>query len=634
MATETAVGSGTPGSYGTEEMRSVTGVGETYIFTIEVPLDGKLRYFRARHVREGATASSYTSVVSVLPGQILSPPPPVDVPEIDVSSYAEDSLVIVDGSAELSEFAKPSGSKDQFLTWNQTLDVVEWSEMGASAHDLTDHDDVTISSPVLGEYLRKSGGDWVNASLDVADSSPGPDDAFFVTRSGSADWDSIAESDLPSHAHGASLITPGTFQAGSWAFAATSTITIDGNLVLDAYGLFDVGETGGTWVCGGSTTSTGAAILAYGTSHPSYASDFVVLADGVDKLRWDDDADEWQVGGGAFVFTDVAPDILLDGKTGRLMLGGGDTTSDGGNIVLYGSTHPTLAGDIRLRGGGTDRLVWDESDSQWEITAAVDHSGTAFALCSNGGTATIGEDGPTGGAGILTLYGDGVGDGGGTINLYAGDAVDSPDYFRIRAHGDGGSTSDFQIQEGTSDILAYDSSDNVWWFSPVPGSAELVLTSTYLRPNATGGLDLGHTSYRWANLWVTDATVGGDLTVGDRLTVGGQMVSPEYVTTKTADFDVDWDEGNAHHYEVTSAAGGAIDIDVDHISNSHVVGGAPYVFVVQNTTGASLNITWTGIDVWPAGEPPDPDDDDGVFVSCIELDGLMYGFGTTFVHPA
>lgn len=78
LATETAVGSGTPGSYSLKDTRSVHAIGDPCLFLETAPLDGKLRYMRARHTRLGADASAYTDVVSVMPGDILAPAPAVD----------------------------------------------------------------------------------------------------------------------------------------------------------------------------------------------------------------------------------------------------------------------------------------------------------------------------------------------------------------------------------------------------------------------------------------------------------------------------------------------------------------------------------------------------------------------------
>ena len=135
MATETAVGSGTPGSYSLEETTSVTGVDETYIFTIGVPLDGKLRYLRARHVRVGADASSYTSVLSVMPGDIVSPAPSVDPLELT------EVVPVTLGGTEIAD---------------PTSGVLL---VGAGSSAMTQ-----LAPGAAGGYARSSGSAWVRSS--------------------------------------------------------------------------------------------------------------------------------------------------------------------------------------------------------------------------------------------------------------------------------------------------------------------------------------------------------------------------------------------------------------------------------------------------------------------------------------
>ena len=140
MARETAVGSGTPGSYSLLERRSVIGVDETYIFTVGVALDGKLRYLRARHARVGATASAYTNVVSVMPGDILSPPPPVDPLEIT------DVVPVTLGGTEIAD---------------PTLGVLL---VGAGSSAMTQ-----LAPGAAAGYARSTGSAWARSGLLAGD---------------------------------------------------------------------------------------------------------------------------------------------------------------------------------------------------------------------------------------------------------------------------------------------------------------------------------------------------------------------------------------------------------------------------------------------------------------------------------
>lgn len=74
MAVEDSPGAGTYGSFSTmDRIRAVVGAPTRY--TTFAPKDGKKRRFRARAVRDGATASSYTSNVDVLAWGSFTPAP-------------------------------------------------------------------------------------------------------------------------------------------------------------------------------------------------------------------------------------------------------------------------------------------------------------------------------------------------------------------------------------------------------------------------------------------------------------------------------------------------------------------------------------------------------------------------------
>lgn len=74
---------------------------------------------------------------------------------------------------------------------------------------------------------------------------------------------------------------------------------------------------------------------------------------------------EMQLGTGV-----AANDFRIDMRgitDGFLELGGGNVHSGGSNIELYGSTHATQAYDIIFSTGNTDRLMWDQSVTQWDF---------------------------------------------------------------------------------------------------------------------------------------------------------------------------------------------------------------------------------------------------------------------------
>jgi hypothetical protein len=107
VATETAIGSGTYGSFtlaGTIDSVS----GSVTRFQANAANDGLRRALRARHVRAGSIASAYTSTVTVDPWSVSSPGAPTDAEVLTraVSSAFPNARVVVDGDVA-ADFATP-----------------------------------------------------------------------------------------------------------------------------------------------------------------------------------------------------------------------------------------------------------------------------------------------------------------------------------------------------------------------------------------------------------------------------------------------------------------------------------------------------------------------------------------------
>lgn len=60
-------------------------------------------------------------------------------------------------------------------------------------------------------------------------------------------------------------------------------------------------------------------------------------------------------------------DVVLAADDTNIAISGGSSAGSGGNILMFGGTHATLANDIRFRGGSTSQLVYDDSASTWDF---------------------------------------------------------------------------------------------------------------------------------------------------------------------------------------------------------------------------------------------------------------------------
>ncbi|WP_417459238.1 hypothetical protein [Kordiimonas sp.] len=68
--------------------------------------------------------------------------------------------------------------------------------------------------------------------------------------------------------------------------------------------------------------------------------------------------------------------ILRSVSSDQMVIAGGPSANDGGNIFFYGSTHPTNAGDTILRSGSTNIMFYDASASLFRFYNAVRIDGT------------------------------------------------------------------------------------------------------------------------------------------------------------------------------------------------------------------------------------------------------------------
>jgi hypothetical protein len=161
---------------------------------------------------------------------------------------------------------------------------------------------------------------------------------------------------------------------------------------------------------GGSGTTQGANILLFGGTHATTANDIRLRGGATNQLVYDDSASLWDFQAndisttgtltcGAFTSTGIDDNTtgerlqLSDTEltlgvsgagfvqksasdTNSLTVSGGTSSNVGANIILFGSTHATLANDLNFRSGGTTQLGYDDSASLWDFQAnAITTSG-------------------------------------------------------------------------------------------------------------------------------------------------------------------------------------------------------------------------------------------------------------------
>lgn len=292
--------------------------------------------------------------------------------------------------------AKPAivQSSDTFATWrtryNTLRDMVP--EVVESASAPTVNDDIT-------NY--ENGTLWIQSNGD----------AFFLVdnTNGAADW-------LQLGATPGALLNDGTVPlTANWDVGGFDITNID--QVYVNTGIVSNDNAGALRISGGAGTGAGAEILLYGTSAVGTASDMRFYANNAVELEYDHSNSVWDFSAnaitttgalscGAFTSTGIddngtgtrftIADTLIqitstDGYarisnsvgTGGTAIGGGVSSTDGANLVLYGPSQGTLSNDILLRTGTTNELAFDSSANQWNFQA------NAIATTGNINGATI-----------------------------------------------------------------------------------------------------------------------------------------------------------------------------------------------------------------------------------------------------
>lgn len=150
-------------------------------------------------------------------------------------------------------------------------------------------------------------------------------------------------------------------------------------------------------IAGGDGITSGCSLDLYGGAHAIAASDFSFKVGGVERFGYDESNTLFTFGqsihvdgditsDGGTIYTDtiseddagqgvtIDENVIKDGDIYNTvddensLLSGGNSPTSGSNILLYGGTHVTAAGDFVIRVGSTNRLWFDSSANLWTFT--------------------------------------------------------------------------------------------------------------------------------------------------------------------------------------------------------------------------------------------------------------------------
>ena len=122
-----------------------------------------------------------------------------------------------------------------------------------------------------------------------------------------------------------------------------------------------------------TVSTAGANIVLYGSTHSSQANDIFLRNGATSKLHYDDSAGEWNFQNIPIVNVSQmvmqgARHIHANVSSQFCVYSGGNDGPDGGNILVYGSAHASLANNMYLRSGPTSRLNWDDGQGNWNFS--------------------------------------------------------------------------------------------------------------------------------------------------------------------------------------------------------------------------------------------------------------------------
>lgn len=173
------------------------------------------------------------------------------------------------------------------------------------------------------------------------------------------------------------------------ATGAFTSVGIDDNATAEVLDLVsgntvvNWGTSGANWtqrrnvddqimfISGGNSANAGGNIVLHGGTNAD-ASDFILRADSSAIIKWDDSAntlylsEATEIGGATGLLISTSGNITNLVNTSSTFISGDLAISLGANLGLYGSSHATLANDIKARVGTTQMFGWDDSINTFE----------------------------------------------------------------------------------------------------------------------------------------------------------------------------------------------------------------------------------------------------------------------------
>ena len=196
-------------------------------------------------------------------------------------------------------------------------------------------------------------------------------------------------------------------------------------------------------VSGSTLLNAGGQLILYGSSHATRANDFALRSGTDDIVEFDASSDilsvrslNLTVGGAG----DASNGILRPDTDGVQVISGGSGQAIGANVRLFGSTHASQASDIEFRTGGTVRMLWDQSNTRWDLQGTNLYGVSAITRNTTDDT--------------LFLSADTVSTAGANIVLYGS------------THST--QANDIFLRRGATSKLHYDDSAEEWNFQNLP----------------------------------------------------------------------------------------------------------------------------------------------------------------------
>lgn len=201
-----------------------------------------------------------------------------------------------------------------------------------------------------------------------------------------------------------------------------------------------------------SLINTGGTITLYGTSHATKADDIEIRDTSGAVITYDASAGTIEnfhdVVIGSTIIEATGGDITKDATNTTLQIHGGDSSSDGGGIWLYGSTAASFGGDILFREDSTTVGQWDSSASRWDFQSNPVAVGY-LELDGSGGRAITSDDNSAAVYIASNTYAT-FGSAGSRIGLFGSTAPSQ--------------ANDIAFQVAATDVLRYDDSGTAWDF--------------------------------------------------------------------------------------------------------------------------------------------------------------------------